>query len=107
MLARNDMNKMKIGIASYTNDQWQLLKGCAADREKLDRTYADWEKTRDEAIRMLRGQGYEPVLVPMDVGEIEKWCQAKDKANDMSSRAEICIEKMKNMPANKPSDRTR
>jgi len=33
----------------------------------------------------------------MDVGDIEKWCQAKDKVNDMSSRAEICSEKMKNM----------
>ena len=96
------MSKIKIGIASYTKEQWQLLKERAVDRKKLDSTYADWEKKRDQTIAMLRGKSYEPVLVPMVLAEVEAWCKARMQLNTSENRTLICTEKLRKMDG-KPS----
>ena len=91
------MKEVRTGIASYTEEQWRLLKKRAVDAARMDRTYADWEKNRDEALAMLRKQGYTPVLIPMDVAEIEAWCNARGKRNTGKNRALICSEKLRRM----------
>ena len=86
---------VSIGIASYTKEQWQLLKKYAADKSELDPTYKQWGRTRDRAIAAVRSAGHEPVLVPIDVAELEAWCHTKNKTNTGSSRAEFCSQKLR------------
>ena len=43
-----------IQITRDLKEQWKLLKERVPDRNKLDRTYVDWEKNRDQAIAILR-----------------------------------------------------
>jgi hypothetical protein len=89
------MNEMNLGIASYTKEQWELLKKYATDKGELDLTYNHWEENRDRTIEFLRSQGYKPVLVQIDVAELEAWCHAQHKKNTGSSRAEFCSQKLR------------
>ena len=89
------MNNIQIGIAAYTKDQWVMLRKYAADTGELDATYADWENNRDKTIATLRSQGCEPILIQIDVPELEAWCHARNKTNTASSRAEFCSEKLR------------
>lgn len=87
------MSQPSIAIASYTEDQWLLLKQRCADPEVMDPTYAAWLKGRDKAIASLKEQGYATVLVNLDVAEIEAWCNARMVKNTGASRSELCAQK--------------
>ena len=34
---------MQVGLAGYSREDWERLREIAADREKLDDAYEDWE----------------------------------------------------------------
>lgn len=78
----------EIGLAWYTREAWQCLRGLAADVDALDDTYEDWERGALRAIRELEAVGRRPRKVPIDVDLLARWCQERHRPLDRAARAE-------------------
>ena len=59
-------DKTIIGIAWFDQMQWQLHTGVVPDRNELDDTFQDWERSALSTVRthfLIRNNGYE-IRVP-------------------------------------------
>ncbi|MBI5193797.1 MAG: hypothetical protein HZA08_10205 [Nitrospirae bacterium] len=81
-------NKINIGIASYREDQWGLLKSTASDPEVIENTYQEWLENTGRVIEDLKKNDYEPVKVDFDVKRFNDWCQINNKTPNGESRSE-------------------
>ncbi len=52
---------MQVAICFYTPDGWEELRKVAADKKKLDDTYADWLVGFNNAVMNLKSQGINPI----------------------------------------------
>lgn len=93
------MNKKRqlihIGLASYSPEQWTLLKHVADDPDDMDDSYDDWVKQRDKAIANFKLLRYSIRLVDIDVHELMQWCHYNGRKNDKAARAAFCTEAMR------------
>jgi len=55
-----------IGIAWYSKEQWEKLKGTAFDTEVIEDTFEEWQLKADEAIGNMRRQGINVIKVSFD-----------------------------------------
>lgn len=79
---------MKLGIAWYREDQWELLKSTASDSKAIEDTHQEWLKNVGRLFKKLKKEGYEPVEVDLDVNKFNDWCQINNKAHNGKSRSE-------------------
>lgn len=84
-----------LGVAWYTEDQWARVKASAVDPENLERTYPEWVKMAEEALREIRRGIRDPIKIQIDAGELAAWCLVHGKPNDSSARAEFASHKMR------------
>lgn len=82
-------------IADYTREQWQTLMEVAADRDKLEASYQEWQATKEESVTRLRRQGYEVCQISIDVGSLQEYCRQRGIANDSASRVEYAAYRMR------------
>jgi hypothetical protein len=64
----------------------------SADPEQLEQTHMKWLKTYERTTRDLAAQGMKLMKVPVDVGELEKWCHERNKPINGEARAEYVLE---------------
>ncbi len=85
-------NDIKLGIAWYRKDQWQLLRSTACDAENIEDTYQEWLRSAEKAIKRFKKQGLKPVKVDLDVKEFNDWCEREGKIPNAGSRSEYAAE---------------
>ncbi len=64
-----------VGLAWYTRDTWHRLVEVADDREALDDTFEDWERTAVSAIHDIESLGRQIRRVPIDIDALIAWCR--------------------------------
>jgi hypothetical protein len=85
---RMNQKGIKLGVAWYRENQWQLLKTTASDPEIIEETYLEWLQQAQESIRKLKTQGLDPVMIDFDVNEFNDWCRKHHHSPDGESRSE-------------------
>jgi hypothetical protein len=80
-------------IASYKPDQWEALLATAADREKLDHTWEQWNAGVEKLIAGLEAMSVPWVRVQLDIEEIKQFCEEQGIPNDGKARADLAIRK--------------
>ncbi len=83
---------IKLGIAWYREEQWQLLKSTASDPEIIEDTYQEWLQSAKESIKKLKKQGLTPMQVNLDVKKFNDWCRREGRIPDAASRSEYTAE---------------
>ena len=83
----NPEPKVKVGIAWYKRDQWQLLRNVSADRDDLEETYTEWKKDAEKALDQLRQGGPEVVKVNVKVEELLDWCLGQNIPVNANARS--------------------
>jgi hypothetical protein len=79
---------LQIGIGWYTYEQWLRLIEVSADREKLDDSFAEWERNAASAVAALQSQGHSAHKIMVDVDQLVNWCQQRGRPVDAGARAE-------------------
>ena len=80
---------LKVGVAWYSEAEWDRLRQLAADREMLEETYAEWTRACEDGIRELVASGLSAEPIEVDVGDLHAWCTARKRPLDASARAEF------------------
>ena len=65
---------VNVGLCWYQREQWELLKECAVDPERLDDSYEEWKSGANGAIQDLQKRGIYPRKVSVRVSELIEWC---------------------------------
>ena len=80
--------KIVVGFGWYDRAQWLRLTEVVADRAELDDTYEQWQRSANNAMSMLEGQGHKPQKVIVQVDALVSWCKERGLPIDGQSRAE-------------------
>lgn len=83
---------IKLGVAWYREDQWQLLKSTASDAENIEDTYQEWLQSAEKAMKRLEKQGFKPGKVDLNVKEFNGWCEREGRIPNAGSRSEYTAE---------------
>ena len=51
---------LKVGVAWYSEAEWERLRELAADPEILEETYAEWRSVYESGVRKLAASGLAP-----------------------------------------------
>ncbi len=86
---------MKLGTVWYREDQWELLKSTASDRETLEDTYAEWVRNATKAIKRMKKRGVDLLNVDFDVVQFNQWCRANRKTPDGESRSTYVADRLR------------
>ena len=87
--------EVRLGVAWYRREQWELLRSTASDPEILEDTYDEWVEEAEKSLKTIRKAGHTPVKVDVDVEELNRWCDQRSKPRNGDSRVEYVIEAMK------------
>jgi len=79
-------NPIVIGLGWYTEEQWPEYLRLMED--DVDEVHAVWLKKALDLEKMMKKEGFVVVRVPVDLGEFELWCKARQRKKDGASRAE-------------------
>jgi hypothetical protein len=77
-----------IGFAWFDREQWVQLHAVAADREKLDDTFEEWEANARRALADLKSQGLAAEPCEIRVTDLVRWCADRKLPVDSAARAE-------------------
>jgi hypothetical protein len=80
-------------IATYRQDQWEALLAAAADRDKLEDTWEEWNAGLEKLIARLEAGSIPYLRVLLDVEEIEQFCEEQGIPNDAKARSILAIRK--------------
>src|SRR5713101_7286620 len=69
--------KMVVGFAWFDRQQWHRLTEVVDDRNELDDTFEQWERSALDALRTLERQGQRAEKVHIDVDALVSWCKGK------------------------------
>jgi hypothetical protein len=84
-----------IGVTWYTEAEWARVKATAADPDRFEATFAEWEAMATESLLSLMRGGITLEKVFVSAEEFEAWRKASSKDNDASSRAEFVSERLR------------
>jgi hypothetical protein len=79
---------MVVGLAWFDRKQWKRLTEVVEDRNELDDTYEQWEKSALDAVRTIERQGQRVEKVHVEVESLLSWCNEKGLPVNGQSRAE-------------------
>jgi hypothetical protein len=79
---------MVVGLAWFDRKQWKRLTEVVEDRNELDDTYEQWEKSALDAVRTIERQGQRVEKVHVEVESLLSWCNEKGLLVNGQSRAE-------------------
>ena len=79
-----------LGISSFSESEFELLKQTALDKDNLDDTFANYRANVENVKAKLLAAGARSVIeVPLTVAEVEAYCQQTGKPNIGATRAEL------------------
>jgi len=80
--------KMVVGFAWFDRQQWHRLTEVVDDRNELDDTFEQWERSALDALRTLERSRQRAEKVHIDVEAFVSWCKGKGLPVNGPSRAE-------------------
>ena len=83
-----------LGIAWYSQDQWELLRKVVSDPGNLEDTYEEQLSNAEKALRNYAKPGTTIRRVHIDVEELVDWCSSKNLSVDGESRSRFAAEKV-------------
>jgi hypothetical protein len=84
-----------VGVAWFDRKQWKRLTEAVEDRNELDGTYEQWQKSALENVRMIERQGQEVEMVHVEVVSLVSWCTENRLPVNGKSRAEYVSQLMR------------
>jgi hypothetical protein len=84
-----------VGLAWFDRKQWKRLTEVVEDRNELDATYEQWERSAVDAVQMLERQGQKVEKVHVEVESLVSWCKEKGLPVNGQSRAEYVTQIMR------------
>ena len=93
--AKKNANRTVLGVTWYSAESWSRIKAAAADRERFEATYAEWQAMADEALTDIKKTGVNPIKVSITYEELLPWCVVHKKPNNAASRAEFVSERLR------------
>ena len=64
------------GVTWYSAENWGRVKAAAADPERFEATFAEWQTMAEDAITDIRKTGVSPIKVFIAYEELLPWCLA-------------------------------
>jgi hypothetical protein len=86
---------MVVGVAWYSRDEWERLRGMAADPEVLESTYEDWIRMATKSLGEMNAAGIFPEKVEINVDALASWCRERRRPLDASARASFASERLR------------
>ena len=83
-----------IGVAWYSLEQYDRLREISADADNLEDTYEEWKASAENALKTFSASGAVAYKVAVDVEELLKWCNSKNRQVDGAARSEFAWEKL-------------
>jgi len=83
-----------VGVAWFDRKQWKRLTETVEDRNELDDTYEEWQKSALKAVRMIERQGQVVEMVHVEVESLVSWCTENGLPVNGKSRAEYVTQLM-------------
>jgi hypothetical protein len=83
-----------VGLAWFDRKQWKRLTEVVEDRNELDATYEQWERSAVDAVQMVERQGQKVEKVHVEVESLVSWCKEKGLPVNGQSRAEYVTQIM-------------
>lgn len=68
-----------VGFAWFTREEWLKLTAVVPNRSELDDTYEAWERSANEAFRMVEANGTKAKKIMVEVAALVTWCQEHGK----------------------------
>jgi hypothetical protein len=84
-----------VGLAWFDRKQWKRLTEVVEDRNELDATYEQWERSAVDAVQMVERQGQKVEKVHVEVESLVSWCKEKGLPVNGQSRAEYVTQIMR------------
>lgn len=93
--AKKRNHAMLVGVTWYNQETWARVKATAADPERFEDSFQEWEAMAITAIRDLLRSGVRAMKVPIMPEEFAAWCALHDKLNNAEARAEFVSEQLR------------
>ena len=90
----SETEPVRIGVAWFDRDQWQRLAEVVPDRNELDDTFQQWERSAKKALAELERRGQMVEKVPIKIDELLAWCTLRGLTPNGKARSEYVIELM-------------
>ena len=87
--AKKRTKTMLAGMTWYTAETWARIKASAADPERFEKSFSQWEAMAISAIRELQRSGVRAVKFQIVPEEFFAWCALNSKINNSESRSEF------------------
>lgn len=78
---------LAIGVCWYTPEDWKVIKTNAADPDRFEASFVEWEKMANDTIALLRKRAPGVVKVLVSANELLAWCYVEGRTNDASARS--------------------
>lgn len=76
-----------IGLAWYTEPDWERLRELASDPDDIDQSFSDWHASAVILECELASQGKDVRRVMIDPAALSAWCKARGRPLDRAARA--------------------
>ena len=86
---------VRMGVAWYRKEQWELLRKISEDVDKLEGTYEEWLREATVGLKRMKDIGMEAEKVDIDVNELVAWCKQRGEPVNGSSRSEFAADKIR------------
>ncbi|HEY7119072.1 MAG TPA: hypothetical protein VH475_20950 [Tepidisphaeraceae bacterium] len=81
-------------MAWFRPEDWNRLLEISVDRDRLERSHAEWVRSANRVMRRLERQGLRPRRVIVDLDELIAWCGQRGLPIDGGARADFASEKL-------------
>ncbi len=89
---RREHKTSHVGVAWYTADEWAKVKSTAADPQRFEATFPEWEAMAERTLANLREAGVLAVKSFIVAEELLAWCRETGQVNDASARSQFVSE---------------
>lgn len=92
MFNRGGTKQVVLYMGWYRREQWTRWKATAADGEKFEDSFDEWESTAKKQLHDLRCNNYVVRIVELELDAVREWCEARQRKLNGAARAEYATE---------------
>ena len=84
--------QVEVGVTWYTEAEWALVRAAAADPDRFEPTFEEWERMAEQSLANFRPSGIVPTKVYVNANDLLAWCLVRKKTNNAAARAQFVSE---------------
>lgn len=92
--AKKRNRAIMVGVTWYTAETWSQVKASAADPERFEESFPQWETMAISALREFLRSGVQAVKFHIIPEDFVAWCALNNRVNNAEARAEFVSEKL-------------